>query len=195
MNLSLDLSTSCTGVCITNPNGVIIHTQALLLSKVKSLSSDSFWAKVDFMKGFIYGIKIYDIKNVIIEEPMFNGPNQFTTNLLIRFNGVVSHICREELGITPIYLSVHEVRKTVCPEFLRYETKKGKIVETFFIPKGIDKKIYIFNKIKAWFPELEWELNKKGVLKPENLDISDSIAVNLAYLIKENTINLKDLGI
>ena len=191
MNLSLDLSTSCTGVCITTSEGKIAHKEAIALSKIKG--DDAFWAKADHMKEYLR--KLRDIENIIIEEPMFNGPNQFTTNLLIRFNGVVSYICREELGVTPTYLSVHDVRKTVCPEFIKRETKKGKIVETFFMPKGLDKKLYIFNKIKAWFPELEWELNKKGDLKPENLDISDSIAVNLAYLLKENTITLKDLGI
>jgi hypothetical protein len=191
MNLSLDLSTSCTGVCITDKEAKIVRKEAIVLSKIKG--DDAFWAKADRMKEYLRDLQ--GIENIIIEEPMFNGPNQFTTNLLIRFNGVVSYICREELGITPTYLSVHEVRKTVCPEFIKRETKKGKIVETFFMPKGLDKKLYIFNKIKAWFPELEWELNKKGDLKPENLDISDSIAVNLAYLLKENTITLKDLGI
>lgn len=191
MNLSLDLSTSCTGVCITDSKGKIVHKEALILSKIKG--DDAFWLKSDYMKDYLS--KLRDIKNIIIEEPMFNGPNQFTTNLLIRFNGVISYICREELGVTPTYLSVHDVRKIVCPEFIKRGTKKGEIVETFFMPKGLDKKLYIFNKIKAWFPELEWELNKKGDLKPENLDISDSIAVNLAYLIKENTITLNDLGI
>lgn len=191
MNLSLDLSTSCTGVCITDSKGKIVHKEALILSKIKG--DNAFWLKSDHMKDYLS--KLRDIKNVIIEEPMFNGPNQFTTNLLIRFNGVVSYICREELGVTPTYLSVHDVRKIVCPEFIKRGAKKGEIVETFFMPKGLDKKLYIFNKIKAWFPELEWELNKKGDLKPENLDISDSIAVNLAYLIKENTITLNDLGI
>lgn len=189
MNLSLDLSTSCTGVCITNLQGGIIHSEAILLSKIKG--DNAFWLKCDHMKNYLKNLR--DIENIIIEEPMFNGPNQFTTNLLIRFNGVISYICREELGVTPIYLSVHEVRKTICPEFIKYETKKGQLVETFFMTKGLDKKQYIFNKIKRWFPELKWELNKKGDLKPENLDISDSIAVNLAYLIKEGTINLKDL--
>lgn len=196
MNLSLDLSTSCTGVCITDSKGNIIHKEALVLSKIKGLSKDKdevFWQKADFIKSYLKGLR--DIENVIIEEPLFNGPNRFTANLLIRFNGVVSYICREELSVTPIYLSVHEVRKAVCPEFIKREVKKGKIEETFYMPKGLDKKLYIFNKIKAWFPELKWELNKKGDLKPENLDISDSIAVNLAYLLKENTINLKELGI
>ena len=49
----------------------------------------------------------------------------------------------------------------------------------------VDKKIIIQDKVSKIFPEIEWVYDKKGELRKENFDASDSYVCVLAALNKE----------
>lgn len=191
MNLALDISTSITGTSLVSDAGKLISGLDINLKKVKNTpgSEDILFKKADLIGEYFKTLT--GVKNVVIEEPLSNGPNRFTTNMLIRFNGMVSLLAQQILGVVPVFLSVHEVRSLVCSEFLRIGPK-NKVTLSF--PAKIDKKVYIFNKVSRWFPDYEWKMNKKGELADGCLDISDSIAVNIAHLIKSGKITLKNLS-
>lgn len=180
-SLALDISTTCIGVSVLREDGILTHMSYIKLDKIKGVDdNDTFFLKAKHFQDYIRQFKASSITTICIEDPLQAGNNQFTANKLIRFNGVCSFILLEELGIQPTYLTVHDIRRTLCPEFLR--TEKGK--QIFFIPKNIDKKEYIWKIIDKTYPGQNWIVDKKGVLKKENFDMSDSVAINLAHRIQ-----------
>ena len=49
------------------------------------------------------------------------------------------------------------------------------------LPKDVDKKKLIWDKVNKREPQINWLLDKKGQLKKENFDMSDSYTVMLAF--------------
>ncbi len=117
------------------------------------------------------------IVSVIIEDPLGSSNNINTAMLLAKFNGVCSYILYDIFNLIPVHITVHNIRKSFCNEFITY--KSGK--EALSFPKNIDKKLYIWEKVSKLHPEVEWIFNKNGELKEENFDMSDSVAVMYAY--------------
>jgi len=57
----------------------------------------------------------------------------------------------------------------------------GKLVLFGGFPKDTDKKKVIWEKVSEREPNINWILDKKGALKKENFDMSDSYTVAIAY--------------
>ena len=57
----------------------------------------------------------------------------------------------------------------------------GKPVLFGGLPKDVDKKKLIWDKVCKREPQINWLLDKKGQLKKENFDMSDSYTVMLAF--------------
>jgi hypothetical protein len=178
--LGFDISTSCIGISIFTSDKEFVEVNHIKFKTDKDiLPEHRTLAKGKIFKEYIQKYKILDIEEIFIEEPLSMSNNQYTNNLLQKFNGICSYILFEELSVIPKYKSVHEIRLNICPELVKYDKKGGKHIS---FPKDVDKKEYIFNKIKAKYENIPWLLDKKGNYCKENYDMSDSIAVTLSFL-------------
>jgi hypothetical protein len=181
--ISFDISTSCIGVSIFNENFNLTSVKALKMIKTKDCEDDPEIIKGDAFKKFVEDLKIYDIIDIFVEEPLVKSNNVYTVNKLLKFNGICSYILRDVLGIIPKFMSVDEVRRLFCPEMTEYDMKKDKTILKFKSRK-IDPNSYIFEKISKEYENISWILDKKGKLKTENYDIPDSIALAKASFKK-----------
>lgn len=192
-SLAFDISTTCTGVSLFDSHGRLEEMSHIKLDTPKDVNPDErYLYKADLFKIYVQRYKHLGIEKIYIEDPLANSNNMFTANMLIRYNGICSYILHQELGVRPEFMSVYDVRKHLCPELVKID-KKGK--QTLSFPKEVDKKLYIWEKINRWFPGLEWLSDKKGGLKKENFDMSDAVAINIAFLIREGKIRYSDLGL
>lgn len=174
--VSFDISTSCIGVSIFNENFELTSVKALKMTTNKDCQDDPEITKGDGFKKFVEELKIYEIIDIFVEEPLVKSNNVYTVNKLLKFNGICSYILRDVLGIIPKFMSVDEVRRIFCPEMTEYDAKKNKFTLKFKSRK-VDPKTYIFEKIAKDYENIAWLFNKNGKLKTENFDITDSIAL------------------
>lgn len=178
--LAFDISTTCIGISLFDETGNLIEINHLVLKTDNDVKTEfRYLIKSNFFKDYIQKYKDYDVIDIFIEDPLLGSNNIFTASLLLKFNGICTYILHNEFTVLPKHISVYEVRKSMCPEFIKIN-KKGE--ETLSFPKELDKKEYIQNKIAKMYPDLQWVLDKKGKFSKYNYDISDSIAVGLVML-------------
>jgi hypothetical protein len=138
------------------------------------------------LKSEIFSEKIKQYVNlgivkVIIEEPLLNSNNIYTIQTLLRFN---SFICKEIyniLGIVPEFISTYNARKFAWPELVQ-ENDKKKHVLFGGLPKDIDKKMIIWEKVAKREPQITWHYTKNNTLKKENFDQTDAYTCVLGYM-------------
>lgn len=116
--LGLDVSTSVTGVAVTDPdiepiNGAnIAHLTAIDFKKCVTI-----WDKADRVKKDLELIKVMfpSIRTFSLEEPLLGFSkgmsSAMTITTLMRFNGIVSYIGRDVFGLDPTYISAASARK------------------------------------------------------------------------------------
>jgi hypothetical protein len=224
--LGLDLSTTCVGITLykynegTSPkNGEIILITGLVLKvhrKTKGVESlflkkEIFREKLKEIKLLVENTYSKNIDMCIIEEPLLQSNNCHTAGVLLKFNGIVSSIIYDELGIVPEYISSYDSRYYAFPELvsvhvynkknekrdkkeLRKTINNNKIVLFGSYPFQIEKKQVILDKITEQFPNIEWVYNAKGEMLKSNFDGSDSLCCILGYLNKMKY-NSEKLGI
>ncbi len=112
-SIGLDISTSCTGWCIVDPEGKLVEMGYIPLSKI-----DTAYKKASRVRDVLSELHIrHDITNVFIEEnlqafrPGLSSAKTLLT--LARFNGIVSYIAQEQFFCTPEFLNVNVARKLV----------------------------------------------------------------------------------
>lgn len=138
------------------------------------------------LKAEIFKSKLVDYKNlgivrVVIEEPLLNSNNINTVQTLMRFN---SFICKEIyglLGIVPEFISTYNSRKFAFPELVQ-KNDKGKFVLFGGMPKDIDKKMIIWEKVAKREPQIQWLYTKNNTLKKENFDQTDAYCCVLGHM-------------
>ena len=186
--LSFDISTTCIGIAIFDESFTLINMKHLILKTDKDVLVENRWiAKSNIFKEYVETLKEYDVQGIYIEEPLARSNNVNTVNMLQKFNGIASYILYDALKIMPFYISVDDIRKTLCPELLVFKNKKWTMT---FKSNNLDPKQYIFDKINKMIPNLDWIKNKKGELIDENYDMSDAIAVGLAVFVIDKKIVL-----
>ncbi len=121
------------------------------------------------------------ITTVIIEEPLLNSNNIYTIQTLLRFNSFVVKEIYNTLGITPEFISTYNSRKYAWPELVQ-ENDKGKHVLFGGLPKDIDKKMLIWEKVAKREPQITWGYTKNNTLKKENFDQTDAYTCVLGYM-------------
>jgi hypothetical protein len=135
--LGLDISTSCTGICVVDStiplDGKGSHI--LLLDKVEFKDCKTFFEKADKMEKTLLEIDEElktDIDVIAIEEPLLGfskgSSSAATITTLMRFNGIVSFIARRIHGIDPRYVSAATARKT-CGIKVQQKKISGKPVK------------------------------------------------------------------
>jgi hypothetical protein len=196
VNIAFDISTTCIGVSVLGLGGKHIDSGYVKFKDSKKVSDkDKLFLRASTFKTYLDGIKEkYEVKNIFIETPLGNSNNRFTANLLTKFNGMCSMVLFEKFEVSPQYINVYEIRRYLCPEFLNTSKRNKNGDYPHQMPKGVDAKVYIWNRIKDWFPDIEWEYNSKGKLTAYNFDRSDAIAVNLASMIREGLLDFFSIG-
>ena len=144
--------------------------------KIKELllKSDIFKTKLEQYKGL-------GIAKIIIEEPLLNSNNIRTVQTLLRFNSFVCKVIYDTLGIIPDFISTYESRKNAFPELVQ-ENDKGKFVLFGGLPKDIDKKMIVWEKVAKREPQINWLYTKNNTLRKENFDQTDAYCCVLGHM-------------
>jgi hypothetical protein len=144
--------------------------------KIKELllKSEIFRSKLEQYKGL-------GITKVVIEEPLLNSNNIRTVQTLLRFNSFVCKVIYDTLGIIPDFISTYNSRKFAFPELVQ-ENDKGKHVLFGGLPKDIDKKMIVWEKVAKREPQINWLYTKNNTLKKENFDQTDAYCCVLGYM-------------
>lgn len=119
--LALDVSTSCTGVCVYDDEAVLHEPpyelaghRVVLLDRVEFKGCKTFWDKVDCVEEALSGMS-YPISRVVLEEPLLGFrpgmSSAQTISQLLRFNGIVSNLARKAFDAEPEYVSANHARK------------------------------------------------------------------------------------
>lgn len=161
MILGIDISTSITAFTIIDLDGKIVLCEALRLEKLKSI-----FVKSSNVKKYIEKInKEYDIKAIYIEEPLMSFSSGMssakTITTLMRFNGIVSWICADIIGIDPQFISAATARKL-------YGVK---------LEKGKKAKQVVFESVLDREKDFTVELTAHGNPIPGSMDRSDSLVI------------------
>jgi hypothetical protein len=184
--LGLDISTRTIGWALFD-----IQTQELLeLSHIsprpKMEKGEDDKLKELILKSEIMGEKLKQYVNlgivrVVIEEPLLNSNNVYTIQTLLRFNSFVFKEIYNILGIMPEFISTYNSRKFAFPELVQ-ENDKKKHVLFGGLPKDIDKKMIIWEKVAKREPQITWQYTKNNTLKKENFDQTDAYTCVLGFM-------------
>jgi hypothetical protein len=188
---SIDISTTNLGSALWDENGNLVEVRHLILKNNKNIPEENrYLDKAKVFKKYAIDFKkeietTYNcvISNIFVEAPLQNTPvNIETTAKLLGFNGIVCYILDEIFNIPPYLISVYTSRKLFFPEHVTVKKQKGILKETLSLPKNVDKKHYIWEKVSKLYPQIEWHYKKNGSLNETSYDMSDSIVVGLAGL-------------
>ena len=161
MILGIDVSTTTTAFTLLNEDGKIVSCEALRLEKIKGL-----FDKAAAVKKYISAMNNeYDIGAVYIEEPLMS----FQTGLssaktiatLMRFNGIVSFICSDIIGLIPEFISAATARKAYGVKF----------------EKGVKAKETVFKEVLDREDDFDVEYTAHGNPVPGSMDRSDSLII------------------
>jgi len=183
--LGLDISTKTIGWALFD-----IQTKELLelthISPRPKLDNDKDKLKELLVKSEIFAEKLKEYKNlgivrIVIEEPLLNSNNVYTVQTLLRFNSFVFKEIYNILGIVPEFISTYNSRKYAFPDLIK-ENDKNKFVLFGGLPKDVDKKMIIWDKVAKREPQIKWLYTKNNTLKKENFDQTDAYACVLGYM-------------
>lgn len=183
--LGLDISTRTIGWALFD-----IQTKELLelthVSPRPKVDDKEDKLKELILKSEIFGEKLKEYKSlgivrIIIEEPLLNSNNVYTIQTLLRFNSFVFKEIYNVLGIIPEFISTYNSRKFAFPELVQ-ENDKKKHVLFGGLPKDIDKKMIIWEKVAKLEPQIKWLYTKNNTLKKENFDQTDAYTCALGFM-------------
>ena len=184
--LGLDVSTRTIGWALFD-----IQTQELLelthiSPRPKMDKGDDDKLKELILKSEVIGEKLKQYVNlgivrIIIEEPLLNSNNVYTIQTLLRFNSFVFKEIYNILGIVPEFISTYNARKFAWPELVQ-ENDKKKFVLSGGLPKDVDKKMIIWEKVAKREPQITWQYTRNNTLKKENFDQTDAYTCVLGFM-------------
>jgi len=198
--LGLDVSTKTIGVALFDENGKLWELTHVT-PKVKpkpEIKLEELFRKVDIFERYLTKYIELDIDRVVIEEPLLSSNNVYTVATLLRFNGMISKVTEEVLGVVPEFISSNDARRYAFPELVQVRThnKKGepytevqmtknKPVLFGAYPSDVDKKMVVWEKVAELEPHIVWEYTRNNTLKKENFDMTDAYATVLAVLNRD----------
>jgi RNase H-fold protein (predicted Holliday junction resolvase) len=195
--LGLDVSTKTIGMALFEENGKLLELTHIT-PKIKPQPEnklEELFRKVDAFEKLLTRYMELDIEHVVIEEPLLNSNNVYTVGTLLRFNGMISKVVDDVLGVIPEFISSYDSRSKAFPQLMAVRThdKKGnaysekelvgkKPVLFGAYPWDVDKKQIIWDLVADREPQIVWEYDKNMRLKKENFDMTDSYSCGLAWL-------------
>lgn len=177
MILGLDISTSIIGYTILDEDAKLIQCEAWDLRN-KRLFPD-LYNKASFIKEKLKEINLYyGIKHVYIEEPFVffraGGSTAKTMAKLQAFNGIVSWLCHDTFGFSPVHISPAQARKLNGIKVSRGQKAKDVVLD------------YLLKNETAF----TIEYTSRGNPKPVSYDRADSLIIAKAcYKLLENETN------
>ena len=161
MILGLDISTSITGATVIDDKGEIVLCEAWDTRKYKN-----FFDKAAHIRSCLVDVKNeFPIKTIVVEQSLqmfragFSSAKTLTT--LSKFNGAVSWMCYNIMGVEPEYVSATSARKQIGIK----------------VPRGTKAKEVVLEHVKNNVPNFEYELTKAGNPKAGTYDRADSIVL------------------
>ena len=184
--LGLDISTKTIGWALFEVQSQELLELTHISPRPKMVKGDDDKLKELILKSEIFAEKLKQYVNlgivkVIIEEPLLNSNNVYTIQTLLRFNSFVFKEIYNILGIIPEFVSTYNSRKYAWSELVQ-ENDKGKFVLFGGLPKDIDKKMLIWEKVAKREPQITWGYTKNNTLKKENFDQTDAYTCVLGYM-------------
>ena len=195
--LGLDVSTKTIGMALFEEDGKLLELTHIT-PKIKPQPEnklEELFKKVDAFEKLLTRYMDLDIERVIIEEPLLNSNNVYTVGTLLRFNGMISKVVDDVLGVVPEFITSYDSRANAFPELMAIRThdKKGKPYPEKEIEKkkpvlfgahpwDVDKKQIIWDLVADREPQIVWEYNKHNILKKENFDMTDAYTCALAWM-------------
>ena len=187
--LGWDVSTSVTGICVLNseiePDDK--GSNILLLEKIEFKKCKTFWEKVAAVERVFESDAMFKnvpvIDRVALEEPLLGFrpglSSAQTISTLLRFNGIVSYICKNHLKLEPEYVSSAQARK-LCGIKLQKTAITGPQKEQVF-------KYMCEHDLKS----ITWELKKNGDIVDYARDMTDAYVIARAgSLLEPGTMTL-----
>lgn len=168
MYLGLDISTSITGFTVLDRSGDVLLCDYIDLTKLNNMLQ-----KARRVQNIFYDlVTLYAIEQIWVEESlqMFASgmSSAKTLSTLSKFNGIVSWIMWDKLGIEPNYISATSARKECGLTVPKGKRGKEVVME------------YMLDKQK-WFVV---EHTKTGKIKPYCYDRADSFIVAQAGFLR-----------
>ena len=185
--LGLDISTRTIGWALFDIQSKELLELTHISPRPKSTENqDNSKIKELLLKADIFKTKLLEYKNlgivrVIIEEPLLNSNNINTVQTLLRFNSFVCKEIYNILEIVPEFISTYNSRKFAFPELVQ-QNDKNKFVLFGGLPKDIDKKMIIWEKVAKLEPQIQWLYTKNNTLKKENFDQTDAYCCVLGFM-------------
>ena len=183
MILALDISTSCTGWCVFDENG-LRDTGYINLSKHKGMYEKAGRIKTELLELIIK----YPFDKVVVEEnlqafrPGLSSAKTLMT--LAQFNGVVRWICHADLNSEVNSVNVNTARKTVGLKIERNSKKKTKDQVWEWV-KNVNKSDEV--KISWPYKTLKSGPNKGQVrLCNEAYDMADAYVIGKGHFLLKN---------
>tara|TARA_R100001082_G_C4346424_1_gene152522 strand:- start:365 stop:904 length:540 start_codon:yes stop_codon:yes gene_type:complete len=162
--LGLDISTSITGATLIDDVGQVLYCESWDMRNKNHFPD--LWNKANFVKGHLLDLKsMFAIEHIFIEQslqafrPGFSSAKTLLT--LASFNGIISYICQDELGIKPEYIGASTARKSNGIKIPRGEKAK-KVVLQYVLDNESDFMV---------------EYTKQGNPKPGSYDRADSLII------------------
>lgn len=185
--LGLDISTKTIGWSLFD-----IQTQKLLeLTHVSPVIKpkpedkvEELLGKVDAFEEKLAEYKDFGITKVIIEEPLLNSNNVWTVGTLLRYNSMITKSIYDILGVVPHFISTYNSRKYAWPDLVQ-DNGKGKMVLFGGLPKDIDKKELIWQRVSEAEPQIVWLYTRNNTLKKECYDQADAYTCVQGYMRQE----------
>ena len=178
MILGLDISTSITGATVLDDVGKVLYCESWDMRNKNHFPSP--FIKADFVKNSLLDLTIkFRIEHIFVEQslqafrPGFSSAKTLLT--LARFNGIVSYICLDVVGVEPEYISASTARKS----------------NGIKIPRGEKAKKVVLQYVLDNEPNFVVEYTKQGNPKPGSYDRADSLIIARAgyNLWKERSSN------
>lgn len=186
MILGLDISTSCTGVCVVDGEGNPVHFSKIDLSKI-----DDFFEKACKVRSHLFPlIEKYSIDTIAVEDYLTSfSRGKSSSGVLFKlatFNGVVQWICYDSLKLKPYAINVINARKInniiVLGKKKTTESTKDQVLRQV---KEIIGEKYVFpTKILSSGPRKGTLINQK-----HSYDMADAFVIAKAKWLenKENS--------
>ena len=184
--LALDISTSCTGYCILDPE---LDSKESLpdLGFIPLAKHKSHFSKANVDLESLQKIsKNHQITHIAIEENLQSFRSGFssaqTLSSLAKFNGIVAYLCQDLFGVEPEYFNVNSARKSVGLKIV--SKRKG----------GSDTKIQVMEWAAAELSSFEWPTKtlrngpRRGtvVLEPGCYDMADAYVIARASKLEHS---------
>lgn len=169
MILGLDISTSVIGYTILDQNCELIKCEAWDLRNKRYFPD--LYDKALHIKSELLNIQqLHNIEHIYIEEPFVffksGGSTAKTMAKLQAFNGIVSWLCRDIFGLSPVHVSPAKARKLNGIKVSRGQKAKEVVLD------------YLLKNEKSF----TIEYTHKGNPKPTSYDRADSLIIAKAAI-------------